>query len=107
MSRDNPVRRYRTWKFSHTLYTSILSPPYEMKVRTAPCRRAPCRGLHAAEDLQLNSLNRQMFVLGFVTQNRPALFPSLGEHFSCHLYIVLCEQSASPVSERGPPQVPF
>jgi hypothetical protein len=24
MSRDNPVRRCRTWNFSHTLYTSIL-----------------------------------------------------------------------------------
>ena len=24
MSRDNPVPRFRTWNFSHTLYTSIL-----------------------------------------------------------------------------------
>ncbi len=70
-------------------------------MRAACCRRFPCRELHAAEELQLNSLNRQMFVLGCGAENQPALFPPLGAHFSCHLYIISCEQSASPVSSLG------
>ena len=119
----------------------------------AACRRSrvkPHRGLDAAEELQPKLpllLNRQMFVQGFDTENRPAILLLLLSGLNrqifvqgvdaenrlaplllllsslncqmfvlgfgpallppCLLCVFSCGQSASPVSERGSPHVPF
>jgi hypothetical protein len=61
------------------------------------CAVAAGAALDSAEEQELN---REMFVRGFDGENQPS--PPLGALF--YQSIFSCEQSASPVLERGPPQ---